>query len=83
MSRILFLCASLALAGCAQAPVAQAPSSESKPCTTVESRLGSQILRREECVDLSDAQRDAARAEAEALRANQRRQTMPQNKDGK
>jgi hypothetical protein len=82
MSRILFLCASLALAGCVQNPVAEAPA-DPAGCKTVESRLGSHILRRDDCVIVTDSQREAARAEVEAMRANQQRQTMPQAKDGK
>jgi type IV pilus biogenesis protein CpaD/CtpE len=82
MKKVLVALIAAGVVGCAQEPVVQA-AADVPSCRTVETRLGSHILRRDDCVVQTDEEREKARAEAEALRANQMRRTMPQSKDGK
>lgn len=79
MHKLLFAALALMINGCAEHPLA-AEQSNATDCRNREVRLGTNIPKRDDCTALTDADREAAQKETQAMRDEQTRRTLPRPK---
>ncbi len=75
MHKLLFATLTLMLTACAEQPLV-AEQANAADCRNREVRLGTNIPKRDDCTVVTDADRDAAQREAQAMRDEQARRTQ-------
>lgn len=79
MHKLLFAALALMITGCAEQQLA-AEQSNATDCRNREVRLGTNIPKRDDCTVVTDADREAAQKETQAMRDEQIRRTLPRPK---